>query len=75
MLCPWARRDRPARLPPRTSADNRRQARSHWNVGIIHFQRGDYTKARGEWLLCQNLDPANADCATGRRRIDTTYGP
>lgn len=58
---------------PRSSADDRRQARSHWNVGIMLFQRGDYGKARDEWRLCKKLDPANADCATGLRRIDANY--
>ncbi len=58
---------------PRSSADDRRQARSHWNVGIVLFQRGEYGKARDEWRLCKQLDPANADCATGLRRIDANY--
>jgi len=54
--------------------ESRRQAVKHWNSGIIYFQKGDYQRARDEWLLCQQFDPANQDCVTGLQRIDSSYG-
>lgn len=54
--------------------DSRRRAMKHWNNGIIFFQKGDYPKARDEWLLCKQFDAKNADCQAGLQRIDNTYG-
>lgn len=51
-----------------------RSAVAHWNSGIIYFQKGDYSRARDEWLLCKTLDPTNNDCQTGLQRIDNTFG-
>jgi len=57
-----------------SSEENRRRAVKHWHNGIIFFQKGDYAKARDEWLLCQQFDKQNADCTSGLQRIDATYG-
>lgn len=64
----------PARPVPQSDEESRRSAVQHWNSGIIFFQHGDYKKARDEWLLCRQFDPANSDCMTGLQRIDSTYG-
>jgi tetratricopeptide (TPR) repeat protein len=63
-------------FPPRTatSEEEKRIAVKHWNAGIIYFQKGDFGKARDEWLLCKQHNPANADCQTGLARLDSTYG-
>ena len=60
--------------PEVSSEENRRQANKHWNSGIIYFQKGDYAKARDEWLLCKQFDATNQDCVTGLQRIDSSYG-
>ena len=60
--------------PEASDEENRRRALKHWNNGIIYFQKGDYPKARDEWLLCKQFDPKNTDCQAGLQRIDNTYG-
>jgi tetratricopeptide (TPR) repeat protein len=52
-----------------------RAAIRHWHTGIIYFQKQNYAKAREEWKECRALDPGNDDCATGLRRLDSTYNP
>lgn len=54
--------------------ENRRAAVQHWNAGIIYFQKGEYERARDEWLLCKQLDAANSDCLTGLQRVDQQFG-
>jgi tetratricopeptide (TPR) repeat protein len=60
----------PSLNPIGISEENRRSANDHYIQGINHFQNGNYEKAREEWLLCNHLDPSNADCAAGLQRID-----
>jgi len=60
--------------PEPSNEENNRRAVKHWNAGIIYFQKGDYAKARDEWLLCKQFDAGNADCQTGLQRLDSTYG-
>ncbi|MFH2204278.1 MAG: tetratricopeptide repeat protein [Elusimicrobiota bacterium] len=60
--------------PEPSDEENRRRALKHWNNGIIFFQKGDYPKARDEWLLCKQFDAKNTDCQAGLQRIDNTYG-
>jgi membrane protein involved in colicin uptake len=60
--------------PEPTSEDQKRQAIKHWHTGIIYFQKGDYAKARDEWLLCKQFDATNADCLSGLQRIDSSFG-
>jgi tetratricopeptide (TPR) repeat protein len=47
-------------------------------AGMIYFQKGDYEKARGSWLLCVQLSPAGGasldDCRAGLVRIEKLYG-
>lgn len=52
------------------NADDRRRAQAHWNAGIVFFQKGDYARAREEWLACRQADPGNSDCSTGLSRVD-----
>ncbi|MBI5244299.1 MAG: hypothetical protein HY922_11585 [Elusimicrobia bacterium] len=55
-------------------APDKKEAGRHWTMGVVAFQKGDYAKARDEWLLCRRYDPANSDCAAGLQRIDNAYG-
>ncbi|HVE12187.1 MAG TPA: hypothetical protein VNI01_02225 [Elusimicrobiota bacterium] len=59
---------------PATSEDNKRSAVAHYTTGIVAFQKGDYSKARDEWMLCKQLDPTNIDCNEGLKKVDKTYG-
>ncbi|HAH06524.1 MAG TPA: hypothetical protein DCM05_08360 [Elusimicrobia bacterium] len=60
--------------PAPNSEENKRNAIKHWQQGLQAFQRSDYQKARDEWMLCKQFDPANSDCIAGLQRIDNTYG-
>src|SRR5208282_4453144 len=60
----------PALNPVGITDENRRSADKHYIQGISYFQSGNYDKAKEEWLLCNHLDPTNADCAAGLQRID-----
>jgi len=62
--------------PPQggVSADDKKTAGRHYNLGVAAFMRGDYKKARDEWILCTRFDSAIADCAAGLQRIDNVYG-
>ncbi|MBI4387131.1 MAG: hypothetical protein HY551_07095 [Elusimicrobia bacterium] len=60
--------------PMGVTEENRRSAIQHWNLGIISFQKGDYDKARDEWILCKKLDPSNSDCLAGLQRIEAQLG-
>lgn len=50
--------------------ENQREAAAHWNVGLIAFQKGSVSKARDEWTLCAQLDPAHEDCRNGLERLE-----
>ena len=52
-----------------------RQSQQHYLSGMVYFQKGDYEKARDEWLLAKQLDPTNADAEAGLEHIDKLYGP
>jgi hypothetical protein len=84
---PRKQAERPAFLPPRAgaekepeapqggvSAEDKKTANKHFNQGIAAFQKGDWAKAREDWLLCRQFDPSNSDCAAGLQRIDRTHG-
>lgn len=71
-LPPWVKALQAAAQP--VSEADRRQGVKFWNSGIIHFQKSDYAKARDEWLLCRQYDPANSDCQSGLARVDSVYG-
>lgn len=68
-----AKKPKKAATPKLRSEENRRKGMKHWNYGIIYFQKGDYAKARDEWLLCLSFDPSNRDCSTGIGRLDSTF--
>ncbi|MBI4057389.1 MAG: hypothetical protein HY399_07595 [Elusimicrobia bacterium] len=50
--------------------ENRRAAQQHYLNGVVHFQNGDFQKARDEWILAKQLDPSHSDADAGLRRID-----
>ncbi|OIO11426.1 MAG: hypothetical protein AUJ52_02070 [Elusimicrobia bacterium CG1_02_63_36] len=69
----------PAPAPKQDEAENPKDAKvraafSHWNAGILHYQKGELEKAREEWTLCRSQDPTNMDCHTGLLRIARQYG-
>ncbi|MEK7743920.1 MAG: hypothetical protein AAB578_05995 [Elusimicrobiota bacterium] len=50
--------------------DAQAEAAAHWNAGLIAYQKGSVSKARDEWALCAQIDPAQADCRHGLERLD-----
>lgn len=64
----------PVGLPAQPSENDKREAVRYWNSGIIFYQKGDFEKARDEWMRCKQLDPSNSECKTGLERIDQSYG-
>lgn len=70
----------PRKAPPQTAAaapkasGGAMDSRQHYLSGIVFFQKGDYEKARAEWLEARRLDPANKDAVAGLERIEKLYG-
>ncbi|OGR95787.1 MAG: hypothetical protein A2016_07670 [Elusimicrobia bacterium GWF2_62_30] len=52
------------------SAESRAQAQQHYLEGLKYFQNSNYEKARSEWTVARQLDPENADAASGLKRIE-----
>lgn len=52
-----------------------RQSQQHYLSGMVYYQKGDYEKARDEWLLAKQFDPANTDAEAGLVRLEKLYGP
>lgn len=52
----------------------RHSSQQHYLSGVIYFQKGDYNKARDEWILAKQLDPGNSDAQAGIDRIDKLFG-
>jgi hypothetical protein len=48
-------------------------SQQHYLDGLISFQKGDYDKARQDWVLAKQLDPANTDAQTGLELLDKRY--
>lgn len=46
------------------------EAAAHWNAGLVAYQKGSVSKARDEWALCAQADPAHADCRNGLERLE-----
>ncbi|MBI5244300.1 MAG: hypothetical protein HY922_11590 [Elusimicrobia bacterium] len=61
-------------MPSAGSEENKKDGLKHWEQGIAAFMRGDYEKAKEEWLLCKKFDPTNSDCIAGLQRVDNTFG-
>ena len=40
---------------------------------MIHYQKGEYERARESWTQCKNLDPTNSDCVAGLQRIENQF--
>jgi len=51
------------------SAESRLQSQQHYLEGLKYFQNSNYEKARSEWTVARQLDPENADAASGLKRI------
>lgn len=47
-----------------------RAANQHYLSGVVFFQSGDHAKALEEWKLCAHVEPGNADCAAGLKRLE-----
>lgn len=56
--------------PAGISEENRLAGQQHYMEGLKYFQNSNYEKARDEWTIARQLDPANADAATGLKRIE-----
>lgn len=54
------------------------KAKQAYLKGLVHFQKGDYGKARDEWLLCMQLAARGSDdfsdCLAGLERIEKLHG-
>ncbi|MDE2040183.1 MAG: tetratricopeptide repeat protein [Elusimicrobia bacterium] len=59
--------------PPETSEEARKSSQQHYLSGVIYFQEGNYQKAKEEWTLALQLDPANPDAKAGLDRIEQLY--
>ena len=46
----------------------RRDSQQHYLANVIFFQKGDYVKARDEWVLSLQNDPSNADACPDQRQ-------
>lgn len=56
--------------PAGISEENRLAGQQHYMEGLKFFQNSNYEKARDEWTIARQLDPGNADAATGLKRIE-----
>ncbi len=56
--------------PVGISEENRLAGQQHYMEGLKFFQNSNYEKARDEWTIARQLDPGNADSATGLKRIE-----
>jgi tetratricopeptide (TPR) repeat protein len=57
---------------PRAAEDKGSQ--EHYLQGLIYYEKGDYEKARREWVEAVRLDPHNDDARLGLQRIEKLYG-
>ncbi len=60
--------------PGATSDTAKQQSNQAYGDGMIFFQQGNYDKAREKFLQAKQLDPGNADAASGLERIEKLYG-
>lgn len=60
--------------PPPSAESNRQASQQAYLAGMIYFQKGDYEKARDEWLRAKQLDPSNSDAVQGLQKIEQLYG-
>ncbi|MBI5244257.1 MAG: protein kinase [Elusimicrobia bacterium] len=51
-------------------APDNEAAKRRWGIGLAAFRNGDYERAREEWRLCRQLDPANMDCVKGLQEVN-----
>lgn len=63
----------PAPAAP-SAESNRQSSQAAYLAGMISFQKGDYEKARDEWLRAKQLDPSNSDAIAGLQKIEQLYG-
>jgi len=48
---------------------DKKSALMNWNLGMKRFQKGNKRGALDAWTRCVELDPGNADCKNGMRRL------
>lgn len=64
---------------PAAVSDGERQAGQAYLEGLIHYQKGDYEKARTAWNKAKELAPKGSDTASdaaaGLERIEKLYAP
>lgn len=54
------------------SEESRRASQQLYLSGVLHFQKGDREKARGDWALALERDPRNDDARAGLERVQKT---
>jgi tetratricopeptide (TPR) repeat protein len=54
--------------------ENRKAAEEHYLRGLVHFQNGEYEKARNEWMLAKQFNPNHTEADAGLKRIEQMYG-
>ena len=58
-----------------TRSEDQRRSQQHYLSGVIYYDKGDYAKAREEWVLALRIDPDNVDAAAGLARVDRLVTP
>lgn len=56
------------------SEESRRASEEHYLRGLVHYQNGEYEKARTEWTLAKQFNPAHTEADAGLKRIEQMYG-
>lgn len=72
----WLTGARPGRrreavpVPRKVAPVDEQASQQSYLSGMIYYQRGEYEKARAEWLMAVKLDPSNSDAKAGLARLD-----
>ena len=67
---PTARRSAAIIIPKMEPTADSQASQQSYLSGMIYFQKGDYDKARKEWLMSVKLDPTNSDAKAGLAKLD-----
>ena len=60
--------------PSGPSESAKTQSQQAYVAGVISYEKGDYEKARNNWLSAKQLDPSNTDAVAGLEKIEKIYG-